>query len=158
MLVRLSKIKIADYIPQKNSPMLILLEERLDNKNIRISAENYLQAKNKFTERMNAMITYSENDMKCRSVQLLSYFGEKNAPPCGECDVCRRRNELNLSKYEFDLLLEQIKSILTHSPSTVKDIVEQTEKADKTIKVIRWLMDNGKISVKNDVMEWKSEI
>jgi ATP-dependent DNA helicase RecQ len=157
MLVRLSKLKIADYIPQKNSPMLILLEERLDNKNIRISAENYLQSKNKFTERMNAMITYSENDMKCRSVQLLSYFGEKDAPPCGECDVCRKRNELNLSKYEFDLLLEQIKSILTKSPSTLKDIVEQTEKADKTIKIVRWLMDNGKISVKNDVIELRIE-
>jgi ATP-dependent DNA helicase RecQ len=158
MLVRLNKIKIAEYIPQKNTPMLILLEERLDNKNIRISTENYLQAKNKFTERMNAMIAYSENDMKCRSVQLLSYFGENNAPPCGECDVCKRRNELNLSKYEFDLLLEKIKSILVQSPSTLKDIVKQTEKTDKTIKVIRWLMDNGKISVKNDVMKWESEI
>jgi ATP-dependent DNA helicase RecQ len=157
MLVRLTKIKIAEYIPQKNSPMLILHEERLDNKNIRISTENYLQAKNKFIERMNAMIEYAENGMKCRSVQLLSYFGETTAPPCGECDVCRRRNELNLSKYEFDLFLEKIKSILIQSPATLKDIVEQTKKPEKTIKVIRWLMDNEKISMERNVMKWKSE-
>jgi ATP-dependent DNA helicase RecQ len=155
MLVRLSKIKIAEYIPQKKSPMLILYEERLDNKNVRISSDNYLWAKNRFTERMNAMISYSENDMKCRSTQLLSYFGENNAPPCGECDVCRRRNELNLSKYEFDLLLEKIESILIQSPSTLEDIVKQTENPEKTIKVVRWLMDNGKISVKNNVMTFR---
>ncbi|MDR1339305.1 MAG: RecQ family ATP-dependent DNA helicase [Prevotellaceae bacterium] len=157
MLLRLSKIKIAEYIPQKRSPMLILYEERLDHKNVRISAENYLWAKNRFTERMDAMISYAENDMKCRSIQLLSYFGENNAPPCGECDVCRRRNELNLSKYEFDLLCEKISSILIQSPSSLEDIVKQTEKPEKTIKVVRWLMDSGKISVKNNVMKWESE-
>ncbi|MDR2026312.1 MAG: RecQ family ATP-dependent DNA helicase, partial [Prevotellaceae bacterium] len=146
MLVRLNKMKIAEYIPQKRSPMLILHEERLDDKNIRISTENYLWAKERFVERMNAMLSYSENETKCRSVQLLSYFGEKEAFRCGQCDVCRSRNELDLSKYEFDLILEKIKSILSQSPSSVEDIVQQTEHAEKTVKVIRWLMDNGKIS------------
>jgi ATP-dependent DNA helicase RecQ len=157
LLVRLNKMKIAEYIPQKRSPMLILHEERLDNKNIRISMENYLRAKKRFTERMDAMTAYAENDMKCRSVQLLSYFGEKNAPACGECDVCKRRNELNLSKYEFDLLSEKIKSILIKSPSTIAEIIGQTEKPEKTTKIIRWLMDNGKISGKNNIMKWEKE-
>jgi ATP-dependent DNA helicase RecQ len=157
MLVRLSKMKIVEYIPQKRSPMLIFLEERLDSKNIRISTENYLWTKNRFVERMNAMLSYSENDTKCRSTQLLSYFGETNAVRCGQCDVCQSRNELNLSKYEFDLILDKIKSILTQAPSTVENIVEQTEKPEKTIKVIRWLMDNGKIFEKHNIIEWKHD-
>jgi ATP-dependent DNA helicase RecQ len=154
LLVRLNKMKIAEYIPQKRSPMLILHEERLDSKNIRISTENYLWAKNRFIERMNSMLSYAENATKCRSVQLLSYFGEKEAFRCGQCDVCRSRNELNLSKYEFDLILEKIKSILSLSPSTVENIVSQTANPEKTTKVIRWLIDNGKISQKNDTLEW----
>jgi ATP-dependent DNA helicase RecQ len=153
MLVRLSKMKIAEYIPQKRSPMLILLEERLDNNNIRISSENYLWSKNRFTERMNGMLSYSENEMNCRSVQLLAYFGEKNAPRCTQCDVCRHRNELNLTKYEFDSIVEKIKSILSQSPTTMDDVVNQTEHPDKTIMVIRWLMDNEMISEKNHVLK-----
>ncbi|MDR1887682.1 MAG: RecQ family ATP-dependent DNA helicase [Prevotellaceae bacterium] len=157
MLVRLNKMKIAEYIPQKRSPMLILHEERLDSKNIRISAENYLRLKNRFVERMEAMLAYAGDDTKCRSVRLLSYFGETDASPCGQCDVCRSRNELNLSKYEFDLICETIKSGLTQSPAAAKDIISQATNPDKTVKVLRWLMDNGKVTEKNSVMEWKDE-
>jgi ATP-dependent DNA helicase RecQ len=155
ILVRLSKMKIVEYIPQKRSPMLILHEERLDSKNVRISTENYLWSKNRFIERMKAMLSYSENETECRSVVLLSYFGEKDASRCGQCDACRRRTELNLSNYEFDLILGQIKSILTQSPSTVDKIVNQTGNHEKTIKVIRWLMDNEQISSSNNLLEWK---
>jgi ATP-dependent DNA helicase RecQ len=156
MLVRLNKMKIAEYIPQRRSPMMILHEERLDSPNIRISSENYLWAKNRYTERMNAMLAYSENEMECRSVQLLAYFGEKNAPRCAKCDVCRHRNEINLTKYEFDSIVEKITEILTQAPSSVEDIVKQIEKPDKTIKVIRQLMDNGKISEQKNLLELKN--
>jgi ATP-dependent DNA helicase RecQ len=157
MLLRLSKMKIAEYIPQRRSPMLIFHEERLESNNIRISAENYLWTKNRFTERMNAMLAYSENEMECRSVQLLAYFGEKNAPRCTQCEVCRRRNELNLSKYEFDSIVEKIESILAQAPNTVENVANKTENPDKTIKVIRWLMDNEKISIQNNLIELKTK-
>jgi ATP-dependent DNA helicase RecQ len=153
ILVKLNKMKIAEYIPQRKSPMLIFHEERLDSNNIRISSENYSWAKNRFTERMNAMLAYAENGTQCRSVSLLEYFGEKNAPRCTQCDVCRKRNELNLSKYEFDSIVEKIKSVLTQSPATVEQIIQQTENPDKTIRVIRWLLDNRQISQKNNLME-----
>jgi ATP-dependent DNA helicase RecQ len=152
MLVRLSKMKIAEYIPQKQSPMLILLEERLDSNNIRISAENYLWAKNRFTERMEGMLSYSENNMDCRSVQLLAYFGEKNAPRCAQCDVCRHRNEAGITKYEFDTIVEKIKSILAQSPDTVENVANQTDNPEKTILVMRWMMDNGMLSEKNHTL------
>jgi ATP-dependent DNA helicase RecQ len=155
LLSRLSKMKIAEYIPRKRSPMLILHEERLDSKNIRISAENFLWSKNRFTERMESMLSYAESETKCRSVQLLSYFGETNAFRCGQCDVCRSRNELNLSKYEFDMILEKIKSTLTQSSSTVEEIVKQSDTPEKILKVIRWLLDNGKISEKDGQIMWK---
>jgi ATP-dependent DNA helicase RecQ len=94
--------------------------------------------------------------MECRSVQLLAYFGEKNAPRCAKCDVCRHRNEINLTKYEFDSIVEKITEILAQAPSSVEDIVKQIEKPDKTIKVIRQLMDNGKISEQKNLLELKN--
>jgi ATP-dependent DNA helicase RecQ len=157
MLVRLSKMKLAEYIPQKRSPMLIMHEERLDNKNIRISADNFLWAKNRFIERMNAMLAYAETTDKCRSVQLLSYFGEKRMKRCGQCDVCKGRNELNISNYEFELILENIKSILTQSPAGIDDITAQSNNPQQTIRIIRWLLDNGKISETNNLFKWNEK-
>lgn len=154
MLVRLSKMKIAEYIPQKKSPMLIFHEERLDNKNIRISADNFNGAKQRYTERMDSMLSYAESQTKCRSMQLLSYFGEKDAYRCGQCDICKERNELDLNKYEFDLILEKLKLRLTQTPATLDELVGDIEYPEKTIKVIRWLLDNGKIIQEDNVYKW----
>jgi hypothetical protein len=58
-----------------------------------------------------------------------------------------------MSKYEFDSIVEKINSILIQSPATIEQIVQQTENPDKTIMVIRWLMDNKQISQKNNMMK-----
>ena len=34
------------------------------------------------------MLAYIDNDTKCRSVQLLQYFGETQKGVCGICDIC----------------------------------------------------------------------
>jgi len=154
MLVKLNTLKIAEYIPQKKSPMLILHEERLDEKNVRISPDNFQWAKNRFTERMDAMLSYAETSTKCRSSQLLSYFGEKETFRCGQCDVCKERNELDMSKYEFDLILEYIKTSLKDNPLSMEELLSNSDSPEKTIKVIRWLLDNEKISQDKHLLKW----
>ena len=104
-------MNIIRYIPGKKSALVIFTEERLDRKALLISPENYLHVKEKYEIRLNRMIEYADSDNQCRSVILLDYFGEES-DRCGICDVCRERNELDLSKYEFDLILEEIKTAL----------------------------------------------
>ncbi|MDR2424087.1 MAG: RecQ family ATP-dependent DNA helicase [Prevotellaceae bacterium] len=145
MLVRLNRMKIVEYIPQRKSPMLILHEERLDNKNIRISPDNFVAAKKRYAERMNAMIAYAETGDVCRSVQLLAYFGENTDRACGNCDVCRRRIETELTMFEYNVIVKQIMQLLAHSPKTMDEIVSASDTPDKIVKVVRRLLDNGKI-------------
>ena len=81
---------------------------------------------------------------------LLNYFGE-DADRCGICDVCRDRNELDLSKYEFDLILEDIKSVLEqNNPDTAELAGMINHPEEKVIKVIRWLLDHKKVSPDKD--------
>ncbi|MDF1546417.1 MAG: RecQ family ATP-dependent DNA helicase, partial [Bacteroidales bacterium] len=108
-LIKLDQAKIIKYIPQRKLPFIIYTEERLEEKNLRISKENYENRKENYYKKINAVIEYASTCNKCRSQILLTYFDEHNATRCGQCDVCRRRNELNLSKYEFDLILDEIK-------------------------------------------------
>jgi ATP-dependent DNA helicase RecQ len=115
-----------------------------------ISPENYLHVREKYEIRLNKMIDYAESESRCRSVMILDYFGEES-DRCGICDVCRKRNELDLSKYEFDLILEEIKSILGKDNPDAEELVKQIGyHEDKVIKVIRWLLDHNKIKPDNE--------
>ncbi len=145
-LKKLGKMKIISYIPRKKTPFIIYKEERFEEKSLYISYENLKARKERYIERTEAMLAYCENDHKCRSQQLLAYFGEKDSYRCGQCDVCQRRNELKLSRYEFDLVLEDIKGALHQQSLMLDDLVDSINYSEeKVLKVIQWLIDNEKI-------------
>jgi ATP-dependent DNA helicase RecQ len=122
-----------------------------------ISPDNYLNVKEKYEIRLDKMIGYADTDNHCRSVYLLDYFGEES-DRCGTCDVCRERNELELSKYEFDIILEEIKSVLSEKNPDAEELVKLIDYSeDRVIKVIRWLLDHNKILPDMDhKLKWNS--
>lgn len=155
-LTRLRTQKIIDYIPQKKTPFVIFTRERIDLDRLKISRENYDDRKRDYIRRIDAVVHYASSGHKCRSQLLLQYFGETESVRCGKCDVCLERNELNVSKYEFDSLCEQIKKVLIE-PCFYEELLAQiTGKAENTVKVVRWLLENEKIVYRVDNrMEWR---
>jgi ATP-dependent DNA helicase RecQ len=144
-LVKLSALNIVRYIPGKKTALVIFTKERLVRKALMISPDNYLHVKEKYEIRLNKMIEYADSDSHCRSVFLLNYFGEE-PDRCGICDVCRERNELDLSKYEFDLILDEIKNTLETTAPDAEELVKLIDyPEERVIKVIRWLLDHNKI-------------
>jgi ATP-dependent DNA helicase RecQ len=126
--------------------MIVFTEERLTKKNLYISPENYKKRKEQYISKINSVIDYATNDNKCRSIQLLEYFGEKDAYRCGFCDVCNKRNELELSKYQFDTILQQMKDKLKDTPYSLDELIDSLDfKKEKTIKVFNWLLEHNKI-------------
>jgi ATP-dependent DNA helicase RecQ len=156
-LVKLSSMNIIKYIPGKKTSLVIFTEERLVRKALLISPDNYLHVKEKYSDRLEKMIDYAESKNRCRSVILLDYFGEES-DRCGTCDVCRERNELDLSKYEFDIILEEIKSILAEKNPDSEELVGMISyPGEKVIKVIRWLLDHNKIlQDKDHKLSWNT--
>jgi len=155
-LVRLSSQNIIRYIPGKKTALVIFTDERLERKALMISSENYLHVREKYIIRLNKMIDYADYNTRCRSVILLDYFGEET-DRCGICDVCRERNELDLSKYEFDLILEEIKELLGDQKFDARELVSRIGlPEDKVIKVVRWLLDHNKIVMdEKHLLSWK---
>lgn len=150
LMTHLSSQNILRYIPGKKSALILFLEERLDRKNLLITRENHADIKTRFTERLEAMIAYVLNESKCRSSMLLEYFGQ-HSQRCGLCDVCLSRNELDMSKYEFDLILEDIKSKLEEKPYDIKTLLSSIAREEENVlKVIRWLLDRDKILQDSD--------
>jgi len=114
--------------------------------------------KDRYEQRVEKMLAYADSETHCRSVFLLGYFGEV-ADRCGNCDVCRERNELDLSKYEFDLIIDEIKKVLVSNNPDAEELVKMIlHPEEKVIKVIRWLLDHKRISSDKDYrLKWESE-
>lgn len=155
-LVKLSGLNIVRYIPGKKTALVIFTEERLERKALMISPDNYIAVKDKHIFRVNKMIEYADSNTRCRSVILLDYFGEE-PDRCGICDVCRDRNELDLSKYEFDIILDEIKELLSGHKFDARELVSKISlPEEKVIKVIRWLLDHRKIiRDDNNLLSWR---
>ena len=151
-LKRLEKMKIIDYTPASDKPQLVYLDDRLDGKDIHISPVYYQDRLKEAEFRLDAMIHYAESSNKCRSQQLLEYFGEKGSKRCGRCDVCLERNKLGLNEMEFDEILKLIKPLLKAGAASLEDLVAAGNlyHEDKVLMVIRWLMDNEKIDKDRD--------
>ena len=88
MLVNLTRLHIVHYIPRKKIPHIVYTRERTDLSQLRIPPSAYEERKQRYEERIRAILDYAENDTVCRSRRLLRYFGEKNEHSCGQCDVC----------------------------------------------------------------------
>jgi len=150
-LNKLSSLKVIKYIPQKNSPLLIFHEERLDNKSIYISPENYLKRKQRFKERMSAILNYAFSNNKCRQVILLEYFGETRVNICNNCDVCTNNKTNYIDKNEFMLLIDEIKNTIKLQPLTIQQLIEKIPfEKEKIMKAVRWLLDNNQLFYDDD--------
>ncbi|MCD4791044.1 MAG: RecQ family ATP-dependent DNA helicase [Bacteroidales bacterium] len=143
----LEKYEILTYVKRKQKPQITFLTERQDSKDIYISDENYRDRKKASEKRLRSVLQYVSNNNKCRSQQLLEYFGETNTKRCGRCDVCIERNKIELSELEFDIVLKHIKPILKSKSCTVEEIAKEVKgvNEDKIIKVVQWLLDNDKL-------------
>jgi len=154
-LKTLSRHKVINYIPKKRTPLIIMTEERLDEKNLRINPDSYKMLRDRFAGRIDSLIAYAQNQTKCRSQILSEYFGEKDSYRCGKCDVCTQRNELDMSKYEFDMILDVIKDS-TQNPSPEEKLIDNIKRnPDRVIRVIKFLLDNGKlVRDENGMLVW----
>ena len=88
VLVNLSKKRIINFIPRKNTPIVRYRSDRIDGVDIVLDRSVYEDRKAQFVKRIHSVIDYAQNGRVCRSRQLLRYFGETKSVDCGQCDVC----------------------------------------------------------------------
>lgn len=138
ILKNLSRRRILHFIPRKAIPHIKYTQRRIEADLLVFGKEIYDDRKTEYTERINSIINYAENNDICRSRQLLWYFGEKKSTDCGVCDVCISHNPKSLTNDEFENVKRQVFKILDdgqqHSfsdlhcikvePSVLKDVVE----------------------------------
>ena len=121
ILKNLAQRNIIYFIPQRKTPFITYLQDRIDGENVVLSKEIYEERKEQYVKRINAMQAYASNNEVCRSRQLLIYFGEpsneqtKNAREAilnllkdGERHHITELHKLNLPNKGLDVALEYL--------------------------------------------------
>ena len=156
LLEKLQQLEILKYLPRTNAPKLIFTKNRAEASTIRISEEILEKRKDLKTQKMESIIAYAENSTICRTQQLLEYFGEENNYKCGKCDVCVERKKLDISDLEFEKIKKYLQNILSEKAMISSEIINiiTDVREEKVLKVLQWLLDNGKIKLTENKYSW----
>ncbi|MGI5974825.1 MAG: RecQ family ATP-dependent DNA helicase [Paludibacter sp.] len=144
-LVGLAKDRIVRYIPRKQVPFITYVHEREAPERLNLGKETYDSRKERFVSRAKSILDYAKEQNVCRNQLLLSYFGEKNTKPCGQCDVCLKKQEQQVTDADFDKIRMAVLKALTDTALTPEELVQKLApfKKQKVLQVIRFLLDNG---------------
>lgn len=157
ILIRLTKLHIVNYIPRKKTPYIIYSRERIEKKFIQLTKAVYDDRKQRYENRIRAILEYVENNTICRSRMLLYYFGEKNEHDCEQCDTCLQSKPLYQSQKEFrKQLKDKILHLVQEQPYLLSDLYQTlSEDTDIVVEAIEELADMNKICIKDGRIEIK---
>ncbi|MDR2980550.1 MAG: RecQ family ATP-dependent DNA helicase [Bacteroidales bacterium] len=149
-LLRMKQDRAVDYIPSSNQPSILFLENRISDGFVYLSPDIYKKRKEVALQRLTAVEYFINTESVCRSRQLLAYFGEKKSKDCGKCDVCLRIHKDDLENAEFEEISTAILSLTKTRTLTFRQLIAKLSDhfiEEKIVKVARWLLDQGKISL-----------
>jgi len=145
VLEKLSQDGLIIYKGKHSDLEISFLVPREDDLTINKFAAHLKEQNSLKTYHVNQMLAYIDNNRKCRSEQLLQYFGEKATKPCGICDVCvSKQNTEELSKH----VQKDILTLLKSNPSSSRTLQKILNIEPNIILLaLQGLLENGKIKL-----------
>ncbi|MDX2133620.1 MAG: ATP-dependent DNA helicase RecQ [Saprospiraceae bacterium] len=133
---------ILTYLPRTDKPQLTFLQPIMPADQLVLSTERYAWRKQRALERWEASVRYAET-RTCRSQLLLDYFGEKNAEPCGICDVCTGRNDPEVPDALFAALEQKVRELLRKGPKALEEILGAfpQKRHEAVAKVLNFMLE-----------------
>lgn len=145
LLKTLWRLHVIRFVPKNRSPMVFLTDNRLPDADVYISPGSYRARKETAARRLEAVFAYAADTERCRSVVLQEYFGQKDARPCGVCDIClahRKRGTVG------EGMAGEILKRIPAGGISPKDLAGQFAAApEKVAAAVDALAAEGKISV-----------
>jgi len=144
-LQQLHQYGIIKYQTRRDEPQLCFLQERVSAQNLRINMARVEVRKKVYADRLDAMFSYARNRDICRTQQLVAYFGEKDATPCGVCDVCLRKKSEPIDAARFKRISDHVISMLKEQPllfNVLQNKLPDVKRSD-LMEVLQFLNEEG---------------
>jgi ATP-dependent DNA helicase RecQ len=145
-LLALEEMDILEYKKPLTGSQIYIHHYRVDSRHLILDIQRINTLRKHYTERVEAMIDYVQNDSQCRTNQLLAYFKEQSPASCGHCDVCLRKQ----STPRFD---DKILSLLKDKQKTpVNAVLSHFAPAQRetVLNAIRALADKEQVVLAPD--------
>jgi ATP-dependent DNA helicase RecQ len=155
-LAKLHGIGLVDYVPQNTKPQIVFLENRFPT--VYVSNEKIEFLRSRYREKLAHVNAFIHNTTVCRSSQLVSYFGEKNAADCGICDICLSKKPKANTTYEQ--YFAKINHLFKSGSFRIEDIGKHVSPGEinEYLFILRWLKDNGYlVETKEGPWQWRKE-
>ena len=120
ILIGLSQRHIIQYIPRSHHPIITYTQQRIPSERLTFPKAIYETLRDQAEKRINSVLHYAESSTTCRSLLLLSYFGEKDSKPCEQCDVCLSERT---TKDNNSLKERIIQYLSDEKPHTISDLL-----------------------------------
>ncbi len=147
ILKKMERDQVVEMMLHTTDATLTFLVPREDDKTINIISRDVEALNQKKAAQVSSVLNYISNNKTCRSVQLVSYFGETTANKCGICSNCNIQTS-QLSNKEMQLLAKQILALLEGNDLNSREISEKlTFTETNVLKIIRLLMDAEQIKI-----------
>lgn len=157
LLQQLHTEGIAEFEHDQHDTRVNFLVPREDDSTINPLIPHIKLQLNSKKEKIEQVLHYVANNSKCKSEQLLQYFGEKNTRPCGKCSVCNTSEE-KLSREQMKVIYFKIVGLLEEQERSSREITQSLNFPETHIlNVLRVLVDrealvltpNGKYKLKH---------
>ncbi len=135
-LKQLNNSRIISFIPRKNIPIITYTQDRVEGKDLVIGKEVYERRRERFEQRIDAMLRYMRNDKMCRSRQLVHYFGEEESTDCGICDVCAGRKSRPVTADEMSAITSLLADGKKHDLAELMNLKMDSERIDKALRLL----------------------
>ncbi|GAB2772497.1 RecQ family ATP-dependent DNA helicase [Salinimicrobium soli] len=147
ILKRLHKEDIAEFEHDQHDTRITFLVPREDETTINpLIPTIKLQISGK-TKKIAQVLEYVENKERCRSRQLLEYFGEENTRDCGICSVCKPSAE-KLTRDGMRKIYFEIIGLLEQDEHSSREMTEKLSfPEDHVLQVLRVLVEKGALTV-----------
>ena len=145
-LQKLSKLQLLNYVSASESPQITFVLSRQDAQHLPVDKAKMERRRKLNFAKMEAMISYVEQNHRCRMQFIQEYFDEVTDLTCGICDVCidkkKKENQSAMLDYE-----QQILYLLKQKPMTVEELEESVapDERELFLEVVREMLDRSVI-------------
>lgn len=146
VLEQLEKDEIITLNASKTDAEITFIEPREDDKTINVIATILKQQNKLKQDQVTSILNYIKNEDTCKSIQLLSYFGEKDIKACGICSVCITKNTSEVK--DTKPIKNAIINLLEKSDLSSREICKALPFSEKQINsMIQLLLEHHIINI-----------
>ncbi|MEZ4857223.1 MAG: ATP-dependent DNA helicase RecQ [Flavobacteriaceae bacterium] len=126
---------------------LTFLVPREDDRTLNIYTKEIAALNLKKQKQVHQFLSFLENNTQCKSVQLLSYFGEEDPKECGICSVCKQKQTI-FNSVTTETISEKIITLLRIEPMDSRTLIENSSLDEREVlKVLQLLLDKKVVSL-----------